>query len=330
MNNTHLIWVPSLQRNVRFSELTNSQYRIILKNTENDNDVDFIYNLNQIIKTNLVEDIDYNVLTILDRFVISIFLKILCHGSILNLVKECDKCEKEVNIRIDLNTLLDELGAKVDKSFATYVTIPDYPIRVLCDIPSIQQEYEYILSHHNRNQSTISSEKNIERYLMGYIRQLYSGRDTVYLDKLSVQERYKVLSMLPAPMIMAVKDVFVDPFYKTFRDIIFLDLNCRECGTKFEIKMESDNMIYLLKLFYKDSSLENMLKDYFNITSISHIGCDFLEQITPKEVAVLTEFVKSTQKSSENTGPPSADLFDNNYHQEISNKSSAPSEFGGF
>lgn len=324
MNNTHLIWIPSLQKNIRFKELTNAQYRIILKNLDDDTHLDFLYNLNQIIEQNLVDSFDYKKFTVLDRFVIILFFKILGYNALLDLVKECDKCSKEVRIRIDLNTLLDNLGLTIDRSFRTIIATDNYPLQLICDVPNIEQEYENLLYYHNNNLSSNTVDKNIEKYLFGYIRYIVNGTTLIDVDKLSIPERDIILQKIPISLILNVRNIFAEPLYQLFNQIVFLDLNCKECGTKFEIKMEADNMISLLKMFFKDNTLDGLLSDYFNITSISHMDSSFLETISPKETKILYSFAKSTHKQAENPSPSnnSVDLF--------ANAPTSPSEFAGF
>ena len=324
MRNTHLIWIPSLQKNVRFNELTNEQYRIILKNIDDDTHLDFLYNLNKIIEQNLVDLFDYKKFTILDRFVIVLFFKILSYNASLDLVKECDKCEKEVRIRIDLNALLDNLGLTIDRSFKAIIATDNYPLQIVCDVPTIEQEYENLLYHQNNNLAINTTDKSIEKYLFGYIRYIINDTVIIDVDKLSIPERIAILEKIPISLILNIRNEFAEPLYQLFNQIIFLDLTCKECGTKFEIKMESDNMIFLLKMFFKDNTLTGLLSDYFNITSISHMGCGFLEGITPKETQILFGFAKSTYKNSESKpeSSNSIDLF--------ANAAQSPSEFAGF
>jgi len=272
----------------------------------------------------MVESFDYKKFTILDRFVIVLFFKILSYNSLLDLVKECEKCEKEVRIRIDLNTLLDNLGLTIDKSFKTVIAVDNYPLQIICDIPTIEQEYENLLYHQNNNLSNDTTDKNIEKYLFGYIRYIISDSVVIDVDKLSIPEKTTILEKIPISLILNIRDIFAEPLYALFNQIVFLDLNCKECGTKFEIKMGSDNMIYLLKMFFKDNTLDGLLSDYFNITSISHMDSSFLDKITPKETQMLVNFAKSTYKKSEKSEVPSnsIDLF--------ADADKSPSEFAGF
>jgi hypothetical protein len=331
MKNTHLIWIPSLQTNIRFKELDNSQYRTILKNVNDDSNIDFIYNLNEILRSNLIDPIDFDSLTILDRFIITIYLKILCYGPLLDLSKQCEKCDNKINIRFDLNNLLDKLGTQIDRTFKTIIQIPAHPLQLICDLPTIRQEFDTMLFEYNSNKSKDIIETNIDKYLTGYIRSIASGDVQKNLDSLTPIERNVVVNKIPGQLILAVKSQFTTPLYELFNDVNFLEMECKECKDKTEIKLETGGLISLLKTFFHDSTIENVFGEYFNIASIGHINPSFVDTLTPKEMNLLTEFVKISQKKNENNGTAnnSVDLFAED-NPEIAGMTKSPSEFSGF
>jgi hypothetical protein len=331
MKNTHLIWIPSLQTNIRFKELDNSQYRTILKNVNDESHVDFIYNLNEILKNNIVDNIEFNDLTILDRFIIIIYLKILCYGPFLELSKQCEECDNKVNVRFDLNNLLDILGSQVDRSFRTVVSHPAHKLNIICDLPTVRQEFELLLSDANNSKLKNIVDDNINKYLTGYIRGITVDSTEKRLDTLTPVERRIIVNKIPSQLILAVKSQFVDPLYKLFSGIEFLEMECKECKQVTNIKLETEGLLPLLKTLFQDNAVENVFRDYFNITSVGHMDASFIEQITPKELNLLIEFVKASQKKDEpiNSSDNSVDLFADSSAL-AGNTRTTPSEFNGF
>ena len=327
MRNSHLIWIPSLQTNVRFLEITNAQYRAILKNLDDDTLLDFLYTINTIITENLIEPINSNNFTIVDRFIIMMYLKILCYGPFLKLSKECDICGKTININIDLNSLLDEIAPKLDKPFGKTITSINNPFEIICDLPTIHQEYIDLLYHHNKN-TLKNLDNEIDGLFTSFIRDIKISGTSLNLDTLAVEQRNEVIPQLPANLLLNIRNNFIEPLYKDFNDVIFLDLKCDSCKTNDAIKMETRNLIFLLKLFFKDNDLGGVLKDYLNLTSVGRMNESFLDIITPKELSIFTEYVMSSQKQS-NPIPQQhndIDLFAN----ELDGKPRSDSEFSGF
>jgi len=314
MQNTYLIWIPSIQKNIRFKELTNSQYRIILKNLDDDTDLDFLYNLNNIIKNNIVDDFDYKLFTIIDRFVIFLYFKILSCSPLLDLVKKCEKCEKEDKIRINLNDLLDVLGPVIDKSFIHHVEYDNYPISVICDVPTIDYEYQNLLFCADYNIKTDTLENNIEKYLFGYIKQLVHNGTIIELNKLSMQEKKIAINKIPANIILKIKQEYLEPIFQEFRNVVFLDMKCKDCGTNFELKLETNNINPLLKMFFRDNTLNGLLGEYFNVASTAHISNEFFNDSSPRELNILHDFAKSTHTSNDKpqNNPNEIDLFAQN------------------
>ena len=312
MRNTYLIWIPSIQRNIRFKELTNSQYRIILKNLDDDTDLDFLYNLNTIIKTNIVDDFDYTQFTIIDRFVIFLYFKILSCSPLLDLSKRCEKCEKEDKIRINLNDLLNILGPVIDKSFIQHIQQEDYPISIICDVPTIDYEYNNLLFCANYNIKTDTLENNIEKYLFGYIKQLVYNNSVIELNTLSMQEKKILVNKIPANMILKIRQEYLEPIFQEFKSVVFLDMKCKDCGTDFELKLETNNINPLLKMFFRDNTLNGLLGEYFNVASTAHISNEFFNDSSPRELSILHNFAKSTHTSNEQqpqNNPQEIDLF---------------------
>lgn len=314
MQNTYLIWIPSIQKNIRFKELTNSQYRIILKNLDDDTDLDFLYNLNNIIKNNIVDNFDYKLFTIIDRFVIFLYFKILSCSPLLDLLKKCEKCEKEDRVRINLNDLLDVLGPVIDKSFIHHVEYDNYPISVICDVPTIDYEYQNLLFCADYNIKTDTLENNIEKYLFGYIKQLVYNGSVIELNTLSMQEKKVLINKIPANMILKIKQEYLEPIFNDFKSVVFLDMKCKDCGTDFELKLETNNINPLLKMFFRDNTLNGLLGEYFNVASTAHISNEFFNDSSPRELNILHDFAKSTHNSNEKpqNNPTDIDLFAQN------------------
>lgn len=326
MQNTFFIWIPSIQKHILFKELSNTQYKIILKNINDESNLNFIANINRIIKENVISDFPSESFTILDRFIILSYFKIQFAGGKLQLRQECRKCEKSSSLFMDLETMLRFLGDKIDKSFRKIIDLDDYPASLICDLPSIGREFDSLLYNVN-NQGRINQiDMNIDNHFSEYIDSLMV-EDRIYpLTTISIEEKTKIIETLPFNLKDQLHNQFIDPLFETFDKVVFFNFTC-ECGEIFELKMTGKNIIDLIKVLYRDNNLESWLRSYVRIAKNLNVEGQFLNDLTSIELEIMDNFIAESQ---EETAPTSSenpsDLF-LNYHNEVGNMEARPSEF---
>lgn len=313
------IWVPSRQVFARFKELSVIQYKNFYKCV--DDEEDFILYLNNIINTNSLNHIDLKSLTIIDRFVIFLYLKIYSCGKDLKFSKECEKCSTITTTIFDLNESLDRLASVIDKTFLTDFETDNYTIR--CDIPNI-------LYFDSMNFDRESIDEQLQNYLFGYIQSIIIRGNIISFPDISHSQRGDIFKNLNYKDILTVKTEFVDVIYKEFSDLLLMKMECTKCKNPlFTLNFNTGNITDIIKIIYNDDSLENVLAVMSDMSTHGHLDYKFYENLSPLELDMIYSRMKRSQQSSQevpHNNQQSTDLFDE-YRDESKGMVEQPSEF---
>jgi hypothetical protein len=328
MKKSFNIWIPSLQSFIRFYELSTEQYKTILKSIP-DNDIDFIFTLNSIIETNIINYEKFSKLTTIDRFVIFLALKIHSCSSEIVLSSKCEKCETVSSIKMNLNTLIDNLASRIDKSFRK--TIEHGRFIVECDIPTIETDYK-IHEHgalHNIEKNSIDN--NLNNYILSHIKEVYIDDKSIGNNSLSYESKLAIINKLPARLIINIQDHFLKDIRALVADFDFLQIKCsgKKCDGLIDVKFDIGNINDIIKILYKDQTLESILIEIANVSNQTYLGGNYLSSISPIELHLLTDSLKKAEKEA--NSPPQqreeTDLFDQ-YKNPTKGMVESPSEFG--
>lgn len=324
MRSSHNIWIPSLQNTLRFRDLDFEQHKCIIKILDDD-DLEFISTLNEIIHENLVSEFDANRLTTLDRFIIFLSLKINSCGSEIVLSKKCDKCDEVTNVKMDLNMLVDNIAPNIDRKFTSYLQFEQFG--AVCDIPTIKTEYEIYTFNHLRNIEFRSFDFNLNNYVFSHITDITIGSQRINMNDIAHEHRMTILNKIPAGLTRKIQNEFLSVIHESVLDIDFLKIICKECKEEFEIKFDINNINDVLKVIYKDDSLENLLHTLINVSSQTYLG-SYIGKLSPLEVNSINKILQKSQKESEESqrNPKDIDLF-TKYRDETSHMDESPSEF---
>jgi hypothetical protein len=264
--------------------------------------------------------------TIIDRFIIFISFKIQFSGDELHLSKPCGKCSKTTKLYLNLNNVLSFLQDKIDKSFKTTLDMSPYPIQIICDIPTIEKEFNHLVYNANQNILPHLTDYSLDEYITQFVHRLSMGGLEYPMNDSDIDNQNRLLEQLPFNVFNNIKEQFVTPLHDVFDRVVFFDFNCT-CGEKFIIKMGTRTMTDMMKLFYRDNNLQSWLRSYTRIVKNLNYDAEFLNNLTNVEILMLNEMVNEIQQSSDgskNSPPPSTDLFDV-YNSEVENLKSSPS-----
>lgn len=300
---TLLIWIPSLQKHIRFRCLNGKQYRMILKNVDS-HILNFIYLLNDIIKQNIVDSFDYLKFTIIDRFIIFAYLKIDFDTNILKLKKQCDKCTQEISLQLDLNFMLSYLQDKIDKNFETIFTFDNCIIG--CDIPTIQREYSNLLYYADKNIDSNNFDIRSYQYFYEFITFINIKGACFYIQDYSFDEQKLIFEKIPIEYYNIIKSSYIEEIYKIFNSVIFFKFNC-SCGETFELKLDSFNIAEVTKIFYKDFTNEDWLYSLLLLSSKGHMDGQTLNELNKSEINMLVNLFQQEDKMSQSS--TEKDLF---------------------
>lgn len=135
--NVYPVFIPSLDTNVMFKEMTTSQEKMIIK-TIVDNPIynsEFIFAIREIIKQNCAEKIDIDTLTIIDKTMICLTMRMKSIGNEFEYVfKNTDKT-KTIKISEYIEKF-EKIKIPEDK------VVGSGDIKVTCSYPTVLNEYK--------------------------------------------------------------------------------------------------------------------------------------------------------------------------------------------
>lgn len=245
------IWIPSLQKNVMFREISTGQQKRLIKaiidspiyNTE------FIFALNNIIKENCAEpDIDINELTIYDKLFICLTMRIYSIGKDLTFIIKGPKTGVEYKQDVNLLEILEKL-----KELNLEINAKIYevgPFKVTVNIPTIGEEYliEKELRDNNIN-IDIKTDDEIRSALQNvFITELIKvikkieikSEDKIIeldLKNLKYKDRVNLIEKLPIKLIKNVIE-YIASYNNKLNEILILKFDIE--GEIFEQKLRLD------------------------------------------------------------------------------------------
>lgn len=318
---SYRIWIPSKQAYCRMYEITCEQYRNVLKSIEDSDN--FNYFTNQIILQNFVDSHDIysqgKSLTLIDKFIIILQLKVYSCNTSLKLTRECSKCGGKTDFTIDLNKLIDSLAPVVDRSFKKIVSVGTYTVE--CDIPNISMA----LSTDN-----LTDDQKLNRYLYSFIRDINFNNSKLLLNTRPEEEKFRICQSIPYKVTYAVKTQFVDNIHNIFKELMFFKTRCKEksCGDELEIKFDVLNIDDIIKILFRDSNNINILQQYAAISHQCHFDYNFYKNICPAELETLYNMIIESTKNDnqEQNTNQDIDLFQQ-YRSQTEGMVESDSEF---
>tara|TARA_R110002126_G_scaffold122632_7_gene264432 strand:- start:944 stop:1810 length:867 start_codon:yes stop_codon:yes gene_type:complete len=182
------VWVPSLKKNVMFREINTNQQKRLIKaiidspvyNTE------FIFALRKVISENCVDSkIDVDNLTILDKLLISMKMRSVCVGDVIELEIPTGDGDKSVKRGISLEKLIGDIRKTVNLPDVETYTDDRGIYQLECGIPTILNEYNL-----ETEMRTTSESRDINNYdeLRQSVGDVFIGEIAKYVRGLSITE----------------------------------------------------------------------------------------------------------------------------------------------
>jgi hypothetical protein len=182
------VWVPSLKKNVMFREINTNQQKRLIKaiidspvyNTE------FIFALRKVISENCVDSkIDVDSLTILDKLLISMKMRSVCVGDVIELEIPTGDGDKSVKRGISLEKLIGDIRKTVNLPDVETYTDDRGIYQLECGIPTILNEYNL-----ETEMRTTSESRDINNYdeLRQSVGDVFIGEIAKYVRGISITE----------------------------------------------------------------------------------------------------------------------------------------------
>jgi len=250
-------WAPSLQKDVRFTEITTAQQKRLIKSVI-DSPVfnsEFIYTLHDIFKENCIdEDVNIEDLTILDKLIISLGLRAACIGPEVDIEVTSEDGNKTFNHTINLIELYDKIKNKIKQTKSK--TITQGVFRIECNIPTIKIEYdlerelrgkvENIEIQTNEELRNVLGDAfigEVVKYIQGV--SIKEGEDYTKVDwsDLSFEERIKVVDTFGMKMLKEI----IKYINKIKEEVDKIEvINFEYSGEKFERRLTVDGRFFTI------------------------------------------------------------------------------------
>jgi len=134
-------WVPSLEKEVRFSEINTSQQKRLIKSIVDSPvyNTEFIHTFYDILKENIVEpEIDVDKFTIIDKLLVALGLRINCVGSLIDIQLKTKPDAEPDSITVDLSQLYEKM--KKTLSNIEPSEFKGKMFNITCNVPTIELE----------------------------------------------------------------------------------------------------------------------------------------------------------------------------------------------
>ena len=311
---SHLIWLPSIRKFKRYAEFTTKD-QIALSKT-NDDIIEFVYHLNVLLKSLMVDD-DYKFeeLTLIDKYVLAVQLRIHCMGESMQMVSRCQTCEEDTNISIDANEFITKNIQLLERDYSKTFTHDAYT--VTCQIPRIGHEYNTLLSMKQLDISKDEPENILEYQTLAHIKEVTIGNVTFNPINHSIEDSMKILRNLPIHLMTTVQRNFLFPLRDEFQNKIFT-FNCKtENCEPIIMDLSTGTINQILKMLYNDSP-SNIIREIYYLSVNSHINPEFCMNITPIERQLMIQQMLKDHDKGGATNTPNFHSRDNNIHLEES------------
>ena len=244
------ILVPSLGREVMFREINTAQQKKLVKSIIDSPvfNTEFIFALREIIKENCVDkDVDVDGLTIYDKLIIALNMRIYSIGNDLTVSIKCTKCEKTHSVKVNLSDLLANMKDKMDVIYSESVSDDTGTFKVFCELPTIETEFKLENEFRKNTKIEVKDEKELRETLGNvFISELVKFISKIEitdkadgklieldLETMKFADRVKLIERLNVKVLKKIIE-YISSVKKEFDKILLVKLNC-DCETKPEL-----------------------------------------------------------------------------------------------
>lgn len=184
-------WVPSLKRGVKFREINTSQQKRLVKSVIDSPifNTEFIFTLREVLRENCIEDVNIDNLTILDKLMIALGLRISCVGSNFEIEVQTDPENPQSKKQVSANLSEVYEIAKKHLSIIEKKTIEDDNYKIECFVPSVLAEY--LLEKEVRSQTNPDNIKDYAQFRTT-VGDAFIGEVVKYVNAVSVKDGGKL------------------------------------------------------------------------------------------------------------------------------------------
>lgn len=241
------------------------------------------------------DNINIRNLTLIDKYIIFVYLYMISVGTTLRYSLTCAKCEHKSDHMLNLNDIIIPIKSILDKKYEKQLLSGDYLFS--CNIPTIGVELD-TMEWRNINDPSdlISANRLLE--IINHITNIQFNKTETDWPDLSIGEKMKLISAIPRANTACVQKKFIQPVTRTLVTTKTIAPECPECKTSTAINMGSINdILYFLLVNPPDTFIENILflsKNY-------NIPPTYSEQLTISDLSLFKQVISENNTQSVDT-----------------------------
>jgi hypothetical protein len=224
------------------------------------------------------------------------------------------------------------LANTVDRSFESTIKLDGFSI--ICDIPSIQSEYQVLKNAEQFGIKKDNIDFHLNNRMLLYMKHIFVSNTNLNINNLSYSEKLQIIQKIPAKLTKLVAEGYLDKIEELANNVSIIKLKCNgkigkdSCDDTLEKNFNVYTINDTLRLLYKDNSNEGILRDYFTLGMNAHIA-SLLPNMIPKDIITLMQFNKSLNKSDrKDEEMPHTDNIFEEYRKQTAGMKETPSQFG--
>jgi hypothetical protein len=245
------VFVPSLNKEILFREINTAQQKKLVKSIIDSPifNTEFIFTLREIIKENCVDtSVNVDELSIYDKLIISLYMRIYSIGTELTVNSKCPECDKLHSRIIKLNELLESVKDSISIKFSDIIEDETKTFKIYCEIPKISTEYNLEKEFRKNTKIDVKDEKDLRETLGNvFISELVKFISKIEitnkqegkiielnLETMKFSDRVQLIEKLNVKLLRSIVE-YISSIKKEFDKIFLSKITC-DCENKTEIE----------------------------------------------------------------------------------------------
>ena len=267
MSFTYPVYVPSIEKSIRFREILNKHYVVILKFLANNDAHSIETYLNSLINQ-LNDQVTHDQLNKVDKLCVLLTARIMCVGPDLDLTMTCDKTQQQYTGKIELINVLQMVSDLQLIESRTFDLKNN--IKIHAGVP---------------NNLCYGEDVDVLDILTDMINGI-TVSDTYYnMNNMSVHEKNDVIDHIPGLNFAQIIQL-ANESQQSFNDlIVFQDKNPHDEQAQvneYKLGLYDNTMFDLIKMCYS-SNLNNYYMSMYTLCNTMGFTADYIQNITPVE-----------------------------------------------
>lgn len=297
MIQSNLVWIPSLQDFKRFAEITTRDLRILARTL--DNELEFIYTMNELLAEKSLTNININELTLIDKYVICITLRIFSMGDTIPLKAQCSTCGLSVDHMMNVNDFMTSGLDVLDKKYFMEITDGSFVVGV--GMPTIGTEFDIVKNLEINKIKRNSVDSELIHKTLSYIQTLKIKDTVINLADIEFDNLLEIYKKLPGTILNKIQDEFIKPIADTITPKLF-EIECKTKGCKpivADLRLENINDI--VRLIFR-ASPGDILEEIFLLGKLGSMDPFYIDSLTPaeKDVIIMLQNKSNHEEDSQN------------------------------